>query len=1172
VQDKAIAAIYIDVTTTPPQPQLDVIFDGDVYLAPGETVDVTAVYKVPSGTVYTINQTTPLGALDAASKIGDGFSCNISDKKFTDPRWILMLDGVDEYIHGEAGDWYAYVNDRYIDGYAFPADGLNVLEVADGDSVDYYYSTGENGANLTDVQDNAIAAIFIDVTTTPQMDVLFDGIVNLTPGATVNVTATWINAEGTEYTINQTTPLGALNAAAIAGGFDYVLSDKKMTTTGILLLDDVAQYTYNNPGKWYAYVGDRYIDGFTDPADGLNVLEVYHGQVVDYFYAEDPADETDRVAVKEIATAAVHTVVNTGVRPETWTLQLAGAKQESITRVEFEAGVACTHSVTWTDEYSDNWTGIPLWVLVGMIDDDPDVGPDHYNFNDTLAAQGYSVTVIAGDGWDTTLSSQDIARNDGYIVANMLNGEQLPLETTSGKPCWPLYLKGSEVFGGQQVGNIVRIELTGMPEPDQGWTLKLVGEVGDKISQAEFENGLACTQSGHYVEWTDASTNVWSGVPLWVLAGVIDDIEDSAHWTFNDDVATAGYTVNVIAGDNYTKSFASADIQRSNNFIIANSINGTPLEGSTAPLRLVGDGVATDGVLKGSAVGNIVRIEIPELMTPEPAEGSWNLLLNGMITDVISEAEYEAAVTCSHHTINWTDANTNVWSGIPLYDLAGWVDDREPHNFNNNQAMAGYTVVVKAGDGYSKTFPSNDVAWNTDYIIADSINGTKLTGGSAPLRLVGDAVANAGALTGLSVGNIVEIALIDFNKVEAIPQLHIVKYGADGVTIVSETTVDYVWMQENLDVIGDGVTTYKFEGITQNPDDIWDEDETCPGGYKIENAVKGTRLSDLCDLVGGMGEGTDIRMIASDGYKTKLPYCAVYPDAENYTRQGDAIIAWWADGDPVPYYGDGMRLFFTPADTVYGQTDMRETLPGDYWHYYYDSISHTLYPSCAGISAKNIVTIEVYTIPQPGWTLVLDGVNIDGLHQEVSKNFFEQALACQFGAEHGQTYTDANTNVWGGMPLWFLAGYVDDQDLHSSSSFNDTKALAGYTVKITNTDGSSVNISSQDIIRNNDYIVANTCNGTVLSDSDPNWPLVLVGPGVTPEQKISHIARIDLISPGVTPGDANGDLSINVLDITKMIRIILEFDAVTPGADANGDGNVNVLDISWIVGVILELD
>ena len=816
---------------------------------------------------------------------------------------------------------------------------------------------------------------------------------------------------------------------------------------------------------------------------------------------------------EEIKTGYI--IVNTEVIPTDWTLQLSGAKDMSVTKAFFEDGLACPssgHQVFWTDEDNNVWGGVPLWLLVGMVDDDPDEGPNHFNFNDDLAAQNYEVNVIAGDGWSATLESSAIARNNGYIVANTLNGEPLPALTETEKPCWPLYLKGSAVFGGQQVGNIVRIELTGLPEPSEGWTLELVGDIGDTITQEEFEAGLACAGSGHYREWTDIDGNVWSGVPLWVLLGVVDDLETGDHWTFNDTVAANGYSVNVIAGDNLTKTFSSADIARSDDFIVADKKNGAFLTDSW-PLRLVGAGVTkADGSLGGKSIGNIVKIEILELQTPPADPGSWNLALNGKISDVISQAEFEAGLACpgSGHLAEWTDIDGNVWSGMPLWLLTGWVDDRLPHGYNANQASAGYTVIVKAEDGYNKEFDSADIAWSNDYIIANKCNGEPLTE-KWPLRLVGAGLTKEdGTLSGYSVGNIAEIELTNFQTALPIPEVHIVKYAEDRTTIISETTVNYLWMQDNLDVIGDGNTIYRYEAITNNPEDVWDAAETYPGGYKIENAVKGTRIKDLCDLVGGMGAGTEIIFTAKDGYETTLPYSSIYTNPAVQERQGDAILAWWSDGNYVPYYADGMRLFFAPdGDHVYGQWDMHETLTPNYWHYYYsDGVQ---YPSCAGLSSKWITSIKIYSVPAGDWTLQLDSRDIGGTYYDVSKTYFEQALACQFGSDHKVSYTDSENRVWEGMPLWFLAGFVDDADQHSDNSFNDELAAKGYNVVITAADGHSATISSKSIIRNNNYIVANTLNGITIPETDSDWPLKLVGPSVSDSISISQIKSIKLV-------------------------------------------------------------
>ena len=55
-------------------------------------------------------------------------------------------------------------------------------------------------------------------------------------------------------------------------------------------------------------------------------------------------------------------------------------------------------------------------------------------------------------------------------------------------------------------------------------------------------------------------------------------------------------------------------------------------------------------------------------------------------------------------------------------------------------------------------------------------------------------------------------------------------------------------------------------------------------------------------------------------------------------------------------------------------------------------------------------------------------------------------------------------------------------------------------------------------------------------------------------------------------GDVDGNGVINVIDMTKVARIILELDPPTPAADANRDKVINVLDMTQIARIILELD
>ena len=306
--------------------------------------------------------------------------------------------------------------------------------------------------------------------------------------------------------------------------------------------------------------------------------------------------------------------------------------------------------------------------------------------------------------------------------------------------------------------------------------------------------------------------------------------------------------------------------------------------------------------------------------------------------------------------------------------------------------------------------------------------------------------------------------------------------------------------------------------------------------------VKGSRVHDLAELVGGMGSGTTITFVASDGFETTLPYSSIYTNPAVQARQGDAIIAWWGDGQYVPKYADGMRLFFTPdGDHVYGHWDMHETLPSQYWRYnFQDGVQ---YPSSAGLSAKYITTIKVYSSPESDWTLELDGRDIGGVNYTVSKPFLEEAIACQFGADHKATYTDSKGRVWEGMPLWFFAGFVDDADQHSKDAYNETKAQAGYNILITGKDGYNTTISSKDIIRSSNYLVANSLNDTHIADSDENWPLRFTGVSVNGSMTVKGVSSIKLIRIVVPPAEgqmkvtstpAGAEIFINGIDTNNV--------------------------------------
>ena len=219
------------------------------------------------------------------------------------------------------------------------------------------------------------------------------------------------------------------------------------------------------------------------------------------------------------------------------------------------------------------------------------------------------------------------------------------------------------------------------------------------------------------------------------------------------------------------------------------------------------------------------------------------------------------------------------------------------------------------------------------------------------------------------IGMILFLVLV--NAAYAVPTtaIHVVKYAADGTTVLNETTVDYYWMEANLPVQGDGKTHYYHQGpvFTDLKEDQWDRNEST--NFKDMGAVKGTAVRDLCDLLGGMAPGDEVMVKSGDGYHVEFPYSNIYkPDP----RQGTITVAWFngdessvgerqGTGHP-PDYHVGMRLvFFADNSTnregkhIFGNQDMREAMPAETIHLF-----DNLYPSTSGYTVKWVDEVRIY--------------------------------------------------------------------------------------------------------------------------------------------------------------------------------------------------------------------
>ena len=211
--------------------------------------------------------------------------------------------------------------------------------------------------------------------------------------------------------------------------------------------------------------------------------------------------------------------------------------------------------------------------------------------------------------------------------------------------------------------------------------------------------------------------------------------------------------------------------------------------------------------------------------------------------------------------------------------------------------------------------------------------------------------------------------LIAFSQAAPTTSLHIAKYASDGITIINETTADYVWLEKNLPVQGDGRTHYYHQGpvFTGIKEDQWDRNES--KNFKDMGAVKGTAVRDLCDLVGGMAPGDEAMVKSGDGYHVEFPYTNIYRPS---SRQGAITVSWFngeessvgerqGTGYP-PDYHVGMRLVFfadnstnTEGKHVFGNSDMRGVMPEETIHLF-----ENLYPSTSGYTVKWVDEIRIY--------------------------------------------------------------------------------------------------------------------------------------------------------------------------------------------------------------------
>jgi DMSO/TMAO reductase YedYZ molybdopterin-dependent catalytic subunit len=245
----------------------------------------------------------------------------------------------------------------------------------------------------------------------------------------------------------------------------------------------------------------------------------------------------------------------------------------------------------------------------------------------------------------------------------------------------------------------------------------------------------------------------------------------------------------------------------------------------------------------------------------------------------------------------------------------------------------------------------------------------------------------------------------------------------------------------------------------------------------------GVPLSDLADLVGGISEANGVTIVAKDGYGMTFSYRQITGDGlttfdpatgEEEPADGElhVLVAYEHEGEPIPEDDGPLKIAIaqdTPAQVTEG-----------HW------------------AIKWLREVSV-TKASAAWKVQLQGA-VPG---ELTRASY---VNCASPGCHGSGWVDQQGRRWEGIPLYLVAGMVDDRKKHDAGAYNARLAKQGYDIQIETTTGEVVTIDSRDIAGKDSVVLSSKVDGGELPDE--YFPLRLVGPGLGDAQMPGGIARI----------------------------------------------------------------
>ena len=510
---------------------------------------------------------------------------------------------------------------------------------------------------------------------------------------------------------------------------------------------------------------------------------------------------------------------------------------------------------------------------------------------------GDIMTIEASDGYAQNLSYYQVYPDASYqatqgdiVLAYMFNSSQVPdwadgpmiavlapdhafsnddLNQTVDRD--PEFVSSTSA-GSLWVKNVDKIEISHVFNE---WTIQLTNleNATTNLTRTKF---VALGYS-HYTYFVDSKSRNWSGVPVSIILGYVDDNNPSS---FNTSLADTQYRVNIAASDGFNKTMIAKDLV-DGGALFAYKMNGTVLSSSYAPLRLVGAGLA----------GSQMVSKISSVMFLQP-EAQVLTLQNGatFLNFTLSQLQAMQTVTSSGGFMKSTGTivGPNEFTGVPVKDLVSLL-------FSGSN----FSLEVVATDGYTMTYSSSQVingtfehyAMNGDllgpgdftFLLAWEQDGAPLTDMALRIAIVGDsAPITDGHFWVKYVRNMTVKPFAKEWSIElsGLTNMTMDRQSFEAVASCPHHSLNYTFTNATGQHTYEGVALYILVAAVDGAD--------APGGHYLFNEL----LADA---------GYNVSVTASNDTTIKLPISVVRGNSS-------IIVANKLDGEPLPDSEFPLRL------------------------------------------------------------------------------------------------------------------------------------------------------------------------------------------------------------------------------------------------------------------------